>query len=321
MIITKTYETIINLSAKDMYLDIDNILLIKLKSQYENKCEKNSLIIKILDIVKRSNIIMSKSRLDGSADVSIQFRASSIIYNENDILTGCEVQKIDRGNKIICKHENAVININGGKQLVSLRAGQFITIKVISVSYIKGVNKITVYGSPYSYSFKFYIYNIKPKIFQEDIIILKSKLQEIEEELILHKNIDIKHYNFFNETLYPYKIMYHKAENSINMIELTKSIIENNEVKPKLIARHPIIDKNTTDILVLDKNYEKSELFNLEKYKFDIIDENIAIVLLNFLNDYLMHIRAIREMTEIYKTEKDIEQHSNIWNIYQKIKR
>ena len=40
MKVTKIYETILNLSAKEMYLGIDFIIMEKLR-RYEGKCEKS----------------------------------------------------------------------------------------------------------------------------------------------------------------------------------------------------------------------------------------------------------------------------------------
>src|SRR5579883_1448026 len=159
MKIIKIYETVINLSAKEMYSGIDDVIMNRLKKRFEGKCEKNSLITKIIGIRKRSKCVMAKSRLEGDGDVNVQFIAESIVYNDGDILTGCEVQRIERGNRIICKNDMAVINIKGNRNLQSLKAGQKITIKITSVSYLKDRDKITIYGVPYSYSYKFTMFS------------------------------------------------------------------------------------------------------------------------------------------------------------------
>lgn len=329
MLITKVYETIFNLSPREMFMDIDQILIEKIKKRFENKCEGNSLIVKFLEIITRSNCRVSKSRLDGSGDIDVKFKAEAIVYNENDVLNNCEVQKIEKGTKIICKHERAVIVIDTKKILQSLKPGQKIPVKVGSVSYIKGNDKITIYGSPYTYSYMFNIYiaNVN-NIYQEDIDMLKIKIEQINDELEKHKKIDKKAYEFFDELLYPFinKIDYKKelTKNSKNKfldcIELAKNI-EKEQVSKRIFCRHTIIDKSTPDIIELDSEKQNNEFFDPEKFGIKIINENIIFILFSFLNDYLTHIRAIREMTEIYNTEKDLEQHNNIWNIYKSIKR
>lgn len=338
MKIIKLYETVINLSATEMFSKIDLVVMDKLKQRFEGKCEKNSLIVRILEIVKRSKCKLAKSRLDGSGDVNVRFTAEAIIYNDDDILTGCEVQKIERGNKIICKHEIAVVNIKGNRNLQSLKPGQKITIKIVSVSYLKGKDKITIYGVPYSYSYKFIIYSttIDPSsISFENIEVLKKKLQEIDEEAKLYEKIDKKAVAFFNNTYYPFKESFDSFRKSISktkiplidVYDLTKTLITSTKKddQPVFLMRHPIIDKSTSLTFKLDdddlKSKTISDLLDPQSYEVEIVKENIAFVLLNFLNDYLSHIRILREMTEIYPAEKDIDDHSNIWGIYNRLKK
>ena len=343
MKIIKVYETIINLSAVELFSNIDEVVKNKLEKRYENKCEKNSLIIRILDIVKRSECKMAKNRLDGAGDVDVQFRAEAIVYNDDDILTGCEVQRIERGNKIICKHERAVINIKGNKNLQSLKPGQKITIKISSVSYLKSRDKITIHGVPYSYSYKFIIYSTTlSNITMENMEILKKKLQEIDDEYKLYEQSDKKLVKFFNDMFYQYKKKFDDTKNDfesskihlLDVYELTTKIIQDKnpdkylETKPNdelYLFRHPIIDKSTPLICRLNESDFKKGIsgnfFDTEVYNIEVVKENIVFVLLNFLNDYLCYIRIIKEMTAIYPTEKELENHNNIWSIYNRLKR
>lgn len=339
MKIIKIYETVINLSANEMYSNIDIIIMDKLRQRFEGKCEKNSLITKILGIEKRSKCQLAKSRLDGSGDVNVQFKSEAVIYNDDDILTGCEVQRIKRGNKIICKHDIAVVNIKGNRNLQSLKPGQKINIRISSVSYLKGRDKITVYGVPYSYSYKFIIYSTiidVSKISLENIEILKKKLQEIDNEYKLYEQSDQKSVKFFNDVYYPFKESFEDMKKTlknskillIDVYDLTKKLINyatNKSETNIFLIRHPIIDKSTPIIFKIEESDLKSgisgDLLNPTSYEIEIVKENITFVLLNFLNDYLSHIKVIREMTEIYITETDIESNSNIWGIYNRLKK
>jgi len=334
MKIIKDYETIINLSAIEMYSDIDKIILDKLRQRFENKCEKNSLIIKVLNIVKRSKCNLSKSRLDGSADVNVQFRADAIIYNNDDILTGCEVQKIDRGSNILCKHEVAIINIKGNRNLHSLKTGQKITIKISSISYPKGYGKITIYGMPYSYSYKFMMYytSLESIKLTDNIILLKNKLKDIDDELKIHNQLDKNSLKFFNNIFYPFKdsfddkmsILKKSKIEILNMYDLASSLIKPDTPQRDIyLIRHTIIDKSTPFIISIIESDLKSGIVDIldpKLYEIEIVKENIFIVLYQFLNDYLSHLKIIREMTQIY-TESEIDTHNNIWNIYNKLKK
>lgn len=336
MKIIKIYETVINISAAEMYKGIDMILMSRLKQRFENKCEKNSLVINIQSIVRRSCCRLAKSRLDGSGDVDVQFKAESIIYNDNDILTNCEIQKIERGNKIICKYDRAVISVDGSRGLYSLKPGQKITIKISSVSYPQGKDKITINGAPYISSIKFNLYSasINLDITSENIELLKQKIQEIDDEYKLYESSDKKSIKFFNDIYYPYnqnfidfkKNFKNTKIDLVDIYDLTKKLIISKKFEPNLILfRHTIIDKSTPLVFKINEEDLKSgitdTLLDKNSYNITFIREDVTFVLLALLNDYLSHIKTIREMTEIYITEQDIESHSNIWSIYNRLKK
>lgn len=322
MKITKIYECIINLSAIDMYQGIADRVLSILNDKYLYKCEKNTLIIKIIAIEKMSECRLNKSLLDGSGQVSVQFRAEAIVYNEGDILTGCKVLKIDKGNKIICEYEYAYVNIKGNRNLQSIRVGQLITIKVVTVSYLKGMNKITINGIPYSYSYIFTVYKTKMNIeYDEDSAIIKDKIKEIDEELKLQKEVDTKMFQIINQIYYPF-IEPFKAEKKYTNLKLMDILSLKPEQDYVYLIRHPIIDKATPNIFMSTTiPSESNELFNPKVFDYKIIEENYTFVLLYFLNDYLNHIRAIREMANLFKKDEDFVAHKNIWDIYGKLKK
>src|SRR6185437_13766976 len=246
MHIIKIYETTLNITAKEMYFDLDKVIMDKLREKYEGKCEKDSLIVKILGIDKKSFCRLSKSRLDGSGNIDLQFRAEAVVYNNDDILTGCEIQKIEKGNKIICKHEIAVVNIKGNKNLQSLQPKQKITNKIETISYLKGVDKITIYGVPYSYSYKFTLYltNFK-SISRENVEILANKIKEIDSEREKYKSADKSSTKFFSNLYYPFKESFDSPEKKnliknskvelVNIYDLARKIIGENdpEIKEK----------------------------------------------------------------------------------------
>lgn len=337
MKITKIYESIINISAIDMYTKgVDNTVLGILNNRYLGKCEKNSLITKIIGIEKMSECRLNKSLLDGSGQVSVQFRAEAIVYNEGDILTGCKILKIDKGNKIICEYENAYVNIKGNRNLQSLHVGQKLTIKVNTVSYLKGTTKITINGVPYSYSYIFTVYKTnlnKTQITTENLEIINDKIKEIEDEIKLIKDVDQKIYQTINQIYYPFTQVVSsklKTINILNFRDINKVIeqlhsIKNEKKKEEdnevYLIRHPIIDKSTPDVFVLfNEPTNDNQLFNPKIFEYKVIEENCVFVILYFLNDYLNHIRAIKEMSILFKKESDFESHNNIWEIYGRLK-
>jgi len=333
MKIIQSYETVLNIDARDMYSgDLNAVILNQLKRKYEGKCEKNTLVSSIKDISKRSMCRMAQDRLDGSGNINVQFTADAIVYENGDILTGCEVQRIDRNNRIICKHDLAVIIVKANRILQSLKAGQKITIKISNVSYLSGRDKINIYGSPYSYSYHITLYStiLSSDITAENCELLKKKLIEIENEVKM--KVDQKLINFFNETFYPFQTKFNESKKEIkgdfelvDLIALTKQVISPDPKNLKgirmYICRHPIIEKSTPLAMQIKKEEISGPWFDPKTYDVNICQETIGIVLWNLLNDYLNHIRMIREMTEIYPTEKDLESHRNIWDIYRNLKK
>lgn len=319
MIIIKVYETLINLSPPEMFQgDIDVVLMQKLQ-KLEGKCEKNTLITKIKEIIKRDDCRIIKSMLNGTSAISVQFRAEAIIYLEGSILVGCEVQKVEKGDKIICTYENAIINIIGNKNINSLRKGQKLIMRVLNVSYPKGKSNITILGQPYSYSFKFTVYLVKHfEIKAEEWAIWQKKLEEVKEELKLYDAVAKGAKKFFQDKLYIFKDKFSPDKLT------TANIMEMPEKEDVYLMRHPIIPKEQPLVLrFTPKEFEAahgSPILNPRLYDIRVVEENVVLVMLDFLNDFLNYIRAIREMTQVYSGEA-LDAHANLWQIYDNIKK
>jgi len=332
MIIIKFDETLLNLSAKEMYSGpiLDVVIMDKLRAKFEGRCEKNVLILKILEMTKRSGCIMSQNTLEGAGSVNIQFKAEAMVYNKGDILVGCEILKIERGGKIICIHEMAIVTIEGNRALQSLKPGQKISVIVDNSSYPYGKNKIMIYGIPYVYSFRFEIYKLSAVVQNENLELISKKLHQIEEEIKLQTNK--KRLNYFNEVYYPFKISWEQYKKKadlgkvdiIDLIKFSKDVITGKFNENMAVFRHPLIDKSTTDLFAVkeaDLHNLKSDLINTDTYGVTIVSEDASIVVLKLLNEYLNHMRAMNELAILFNVDKDLESHNNVWNIYQKIKK
>jgi hypothetical protein len=336
MRITKQFETIINLSAIEQFSDIDKTIFDKLVS-LEGKCDKNSLIIKIKQIKKRSDVMMVKSKLDGSGDVCVQFLADAIVYNENDILVGCRVQGIERGQRIILKYlDNVIVNVKADEKLLGLQDSQILTIRVVNTTYPKGKNMIVVSGILFmNNSGRINIY--EPISFHDEIVdksiiddsskreeqinLLKYKLYEVEQELEQHKNLDKKLMEFFKNLYYPFNKQVDVKLKKISIIDLAKKILTKSNVAIH-IFQHPTLQMYDPDVYTIDKVTElPAEFQDKNIYQNLFIKEDIFLIIFKMLNDYLNYIRMIRESCETYNTEEIFRNHINIWNIYKKIKK
>jgi hypothetical protein len=336
MRIIKRYEVVLNLSAQELFSNINATIMDKLRKQFEGRCYKSSLIMTIKEVEKRSPVTLATSILNGSGDVNVQFTAESIIYQEGDILSGCEVVRIERNNRIICKYEHAVVNLRGNKNLQNLKPGQFINVQVNGAVYPIFHDKITINALPYAYSTKFTIYfttlNAKA-IPLEQIQLIKEKLSDIDAEYKLYSAANTKVVKFLNELYYPYKTAFNpkqKLEKYLefdDIYEIASSLVAGKKGSDKRIGlcRHPLIDKSSPTVLSVGaellQEHSNSELLNAETYEISAVEEIPGTVVLKLLDDYLKYIRMLRESAEIYGAEKKLDEHSNIWNIYNRMKK
>lgn len=337
MRIVKIYETIINLTAVELFTNIDATVMDKLRKRYEGVCYKSSLIMKILEITKRDPPKLAISRLDGSGDVNVQFTAEAIVYQEGDILVGCEVVRVERNNRIICKYANAVINLRGNRNLQSLKPGQLITVLVEGTHYTINHDKITITALPYAYPSKFTIYftTLNPKnISFEQLQLIKDKLNDIDEEYKKYSQAPTRIVKVLNETYYPYKTPFsakQKLDKYLGLddiYEIASQLVKSDKKTATTeigLARHPFIDKSTPHVLTVGTellaNPSSSDLLNAETYAITAVKEAPGTVVLTLLDDYLGYLRMVREAAELYQTEKLWNEHSNIWRIYDSMKR
>lgn len=319
MKITKVYETIINMTATEMYSgDIDAVILGKLQQRFNGKCEQNSLIIDVNRIVKRSKIQIAKNQLDGIGNLNVQYEATAMVFMPGEILTGCKIQRIEASN-IFCSHPQAVVSIKASGLLRSLRVGQMISVRINSVSYIKGREKLSCIGSPYSYPFKqvdVLVVDPGAIITTENTEILRRKLYEVEEEFKLRQQADPKLIKFFSDTFYPFKQF--KSEDFkglVDAVDYCRKILDKPPASSETcIIRSPRIDKSTRFIIIYDLDHIDD--LGLKEFDIQLVKEDFTAAMLIVLNDILNYGRMIREMTDVYPTEKDIDQHSNLWTIY-----
>lgn len=332
MKIIKIDKTLINLSAVEQYSGtIDDVILQKLKDRLENTCDKNTFILKVSEIVRRSKCAQTQSRLDGSADVSVWYKIEALVYNSGDTLVQCEIQNIERSNNILCKYDHAVIKVKGSRIMQRLKKGQNMPIKITKVQYMKGRPKMTIFGTPYTYSFECILYVATldyGAIPKENIELLDKQIEKIQEELKHHK--DKKLIKFFDDIFYPFKSKVPKDPPGFkltNTLDFIKTLKTKKQKTKMVLMRHPRILKSTPDIYVvepkvlLQKDGFNNHLMDVKRYKIKQLSESLGMILFRFLEDYLNHLVFLRQMTEVYNTEKSRKDHSNLWNIYKQLKR
>jgi len=313
-----------------MYSNIDEVVMHKLKENFEGTCRENSLIVKILKIIKRSKCRISKNHLDGTGSVNVLYLAEAVTYQPGDILPVCEIIRIEKNHKIFCKydtHTNAWIN--GGKTLRGLRQGQKISILILGVKYGKENNSIIIYGIPYVYPHKFHVFIVgesSENMAAEDIEIVSAKMGELAQQKELLDQVDSKARDFFSKLYYPFKRKPSEMQKLLPK-QITEEHLENIDIQKGCVYfRHPIIDKHTDIVLTSElesfkKSIESEELFDPEVFKTELVVESPVRILLYMLEDYIKFLRLIQELCVEFDSEENIKKQNNVWEIYRKIKK
>ncbi|MEM3062012.1 MAG: hypothetical protein QW303_00510 [Nitrososphaerota archaeon] len=297
MKIIKNFETVLNLTANETFRDIDKLILEKLQL-FKGKCEGNSLIIEIKDIIRRSHPRVAKFALDGSTFVNVQYSALVIQFKPGEILSNCRIIRMDRYNFILCEHKYAICHVKGIKDLVALRDQQSISIIVEHTTYTKGKNKISVIGKFFTYPEDFVIYRITEDINEIDKKIIDQYLQEIEK---LEKKIekdDPKIIDHLRKTYYPF---HNEQEGKYEDIKKIPSI-------GTLIGRPPWLEKSKPKVVIFSEPVEMEQKETAGKAMFEM------------LRDYYYFIYNLHKTAAILDTET-LDKYSNLWNIYKHIKK
>jgi hypothetical protein len=345
MRIIKTIETIVNLTPYEMCNtnDISKLIRNKLIKKFEGKCGKNVLIKEVMEITKSSGVLINRDRTDGSGTVNVQFNVLAIVYNVNDILTGCAVIGAGQKNRILCQHEHAYVSIPASAILRGISAKQILTIRIDTVNYEENHEKMTITGKPYIYNQEYNVYcvDIAQSITDENKALLQRKLQQLTEEKAKYQALESERVKLFSDTYYPFKVSWENTKTSLeiniadickltealltggNLKKILKNIDDDNSKTKVCLFRPPIIDKISADLCYVSdveaRQGIKSALIS-EKYS-NIVNEDITLALLQLLNDHLSHLSAILEMVELYPTEKIYNEHKNLWSIYNGLKR
>lgn len=333
MKIIKQFETKMNISPAEMYAgDLNQLLVDKLRNNFENKCEDGSYVVSIQEILKRSKIKIDKSDLRGGGTISIRFSAEVIVYPQGSILVGCSIKNIENNGHILCQYENALVYIRGDKN-TQIPASSRLIVEVLHTKYPKGSGIITVFGSMFHITNAVNMIIVKPddpkNVSQEQKDAIQVKLQELntaQKELEKHPKKLVK---FFSDMFYPIRkeISIPKDLGKLDVAKIAQDIVKNkspiNSGNSIIICKHPALRREDTTILMLDprknKNVKNSwmnpQFFNIKINPFGYINS-----IMHILQIHVEYTAALSRMCEEYKTEASRNQHDKLWKIYDRIK-
>lgn len=301
------------LNPINIYTDSKNIKRI-LKNRLVGKCEYGCYIKKINKVIEDSDCIINQ---DGSPDfgsTSVVVEVTAIVYGVGEIINGCVVTNKDKNGTIICSTEIASIMLLSNKSLESITKGQIISIRVGSVRYNKGSEKISINAIPFLFTNKPIVYRIS-NITNDMKLLLTDVLNRIsfeESEMKKLKSEKAKAWETFDQLLYAYKTEQTTPPGAkvLSIMDIVNKGIDKSII---YLSRDTRLNLSTPNVYGYD--VEKFPEGSIKKYEVPT-----ANVLILILEDYCAYLRTIREMIDIYSTEEVIGSHRNLWQIFKKSK-
>lgn len=175
----KTIETIVNLSPTEIYQDVDKVILDKLRASYQGRCESNCIIVDVREIVRRSRVRIEKASLKGEGVVNVCYRALVIQFKPGEILSNCEVQRVEQNNQFLCNHKHATVYIAGSRDMQVLKEGQRLSVVIDEVMHSKGMGRASVMGRIFEYPTTCTVFEITQDVSQADELVLNEWMEKL----------------------------------------------------------------------------------------------------------------------------------------------
>ena len=319
MIFQKIFEKIVTLKDVNIIysIDIDNILLNKIKDTFEKKCYKSCYILLVNKIIRRSNLNFNNKDLNASVNISIMFEATILKYDIYDIINNVKIITIT-DDKIICQSDSSSILIKSDKNLDSFKMNQIISVRVGKCSYTTGESKISITAFPFIpiieedifYKIKELTKNEKEELNNSYIMNIINEEENIKKDIL--KKLKNK-WNYFNNLLYPYKTN-KKLNKNIKEIDIFNfDLIGINIIS---LSSHQNISNQKIYLINSDiKSNQKK--FGSEEFPIEEKSLSIYIIL---LTKYYKHIKCINELSNLYSDTETFDNHINIFDLYIKYK-
>ncbi len=314
MKILKVLEVGINIqNCIGIYADEDNIRQI-LVDRYEGRCFKGCFIKTVEKILKTGRCMINQDGDPSFGTISVIFEATVIMYVNGEIINGCVVKNRDARGVLVCNTEYASIMVSPHDLLVSVVKDQIISVRVGATRYNGSSNKISIGAVLYLPNQETIIYKMNGILSEPVKATLTNVLERIQYEEDEMEKLRGKAWEVFDGLLYAYKEPQKQpAVTLMNIKDIAKTGFKSTNY---YISRDPKIHPSTPSVYVYTSIPESANASTIK-----IVEElSASNVILILLEDYCSHLRTIREMVEIYNTEKLINDHKNLWSIYKKNK-
>lgn len=310
MKITKVYETLLNISAAEMFQDIDEVIMMNLRKNFEGRNRSKSFVTKVNKILQRSQCVLDKSKSDGSGRVSVRFTADAIIFAVDDILPRCEILRIEK-QQIICKYdEYTIVVIKGDRNMPMLKAGDLIPAIVRRTSYLQEKLMVTVFADLYRGAspgtLVYIVATDKAVPTAEELVILQKREAELADVIKAYEEVvKTADNNEMLETIenayYPYKKSPESILSSIKfaaILDALPAAADGGLKAGAAYSRPPFISKSTSTVLEFDKKSNGLEILNRGIFTGPVktVQEPTITIRLAFIEDQLQFLQMVTAM-------------------------
>lgn len=294
----------------NVYADSDVILHI-VADRYENRCYRGCFILKVNKILRMGECVIAQNGGDSYGTIPIIIEVDAIVYAVGEIINGCVVNNKDKMNMIVCASQHANIILMSSTLMNAITTNHIISVRVVNVKYVHGEDKVSVSAIPFMFAPKPLIFKVGEYDNEtvELIADVVSRIESEEEKMAVLKKKSAA-WKTFDTLLYAYAKP-QKAPVGAKEYRL-HDIVKTKKFPALYLSRDSRINLSTDVVYGYDKMPAITAIV-----REDIAPANVMIAL---LEDYCGHMRMIREMIEIYSTEKIIANHRVLWQIYKKNK-
>lgn len=334
-------ETLLNLPASELYRPIDDVIMQMLEQRYVGFCERQCLITKISRIIRRSDVRMTQSRLDGSGDVSVMFEVIGNILRPDDLLAGCKITNINL-NVIICTHPKVTLTVIDNFLARNIQLGNSISVRITDATYERGKDTITAVGRFY-YTVpetNCYITSVPseapatPELLQ----MLRQAVARAVKARVDYNDAPSERRDFFRAMYYSYKSPLNPAVlprgmKCLNIVDLanqvlgrddtgTKPFVDSGNQSQMILVTHALLDVALGEVFQVDSpliQCESNVTLGPAILEFDmipptIIHENLIQILCRLLDAEARFLTLLADMAVYYQDDEVFKNNSRVWD-------
>ena len=354
MIITKNLECILTISDTNVLFSkrLNDELIKLLKEKYQNKCYSSCYILNINKINRRS-FLNCNENLDANFNISLQFEAEVLLYQENEIIHGCSIIKKENNGIVHGKSKYCGIQINMNQDTTIYNVGDVVPVIVKMLRYNINQSEISVLAIPFvPLMYNIVLYNTINDINDKTIdtlLSLNNKVLDLDKKIKdLDKN-SRKIYDFFKDLLSNDKLKDKNVlektfrssqidKNNIdiikkyNTIELDKLLNElKNNKKQNYILFKPYNSFDINYCNIIKNNHLSEKLFteddieyktnkNINEYNILTVNESIENIIELYIYENIRNKQCLLEFIDNYPTLNDIQKVKKNWKLYMLLK-